>query len=154
MKNSKRPILVWIIFLWFVIGGVAGIYSTYNLSSGNTALPKGYEVPRSFFHYFQAYAFILIYMLSAALLFFRQALSRWLFFGAFVLSTLSSAYSLIFTNIPANQFLATAIFILVTLVIYGACAYYSWSLFEKGYFLNITHNKSSNSDGDKAAASS
>lgn len=149
--NVKRPKRIWLIFIWFMWGGVISLYQVYEISTGNIELPPGVEQPSGILYYLQAVGFHVITIVAATLIFFRFSVNRWFFLFMSVVTILSLPF-LIFSNaIPDQQFTAIILAMLFSLVIYVLITFYSFALLNSGYYKD-THNKSSNADAQKARA--
>jgi len=110
----KRPILVWIIFIWFVVSGLLAIYKFYTIAAGTAVIPEGMERPSGVLYYIKAFGFQLLAIASAVLLFLRIEISKWLFLAFLVLSALSGLYTMIFVKLPEQQ---ATVLIITTVVV-------------------------------------
>lgn len=151
-ENVKRPKRVWLIFIWFVFGGVASFYHLYKLSAGNVMLPPGVEQPSGILYYLQAVGFQLLAMIAATLMFLRLSVNRWVFSFMLGASTISMLITVLSGGIPEQQFTTVIVGMLFSLGIYALITWYSFILLTGGYYKS-THNKSSQQDASKAGAS-
>ncbi|MBB5213243.1 hypothetical protein [Microbulbifer hydrolyticus] len=136
MKSSeKRPVLVWLIFLWFVVTGIFALYQLYALYSGNIEIPAGMEKPEGVLYYFKGIFGVVLAVLAATLLFLRKSASRWLFLGLFIFTVVSGVFTLFTHEFPENQFTLIKYISVTTWIIYGLIVWYVFTLEEKDYFV-------------------
>lgn len=139
-QSAKRPVLVWVIFIWFIFAGCSALYQYYGIYSGHAELPEGIERPSGLAYFFQAVGFQLLFMLSAGLLFFKVAAAKWLFSALVVLSVVSMSHTLLTTHIPEGMQNFTYSVMAISLAIYVGITYYCFRLSSKGYF-NVSYNQ-------------
>ncbi|MFD1218495.1 MULTISPECIES: hypothetical protein [Microbulbifer] len=135
-SSEKRPVLVWIIFIWFVVTGISGLYQLYALYSGNIEIPEGMEKPEGLLYYFNGIFGVVLAVLAATLLFLRKSTSRWLFLALFIFTVASGVFTLFTHKFPENQFTLIKYISVVTWIIYGLIVWYVFTLEEKGYFVD------------------
>jgi|KBSSwiStaDraftv2_1062776.scaffolds.fasta_scaffold19435_2 hypothetical protein len=140
MKESiKRPKRVWLIFIWFVFGGVVNFYQIYNVATGNTVVPSGIAPPSGVLYYLEAVGSGLMAVVAALLMFSRISICRWLFLILLFTSTISIVYRTLSGEIPLEYFAQVYVGALISLGVYGLITWYSFSLLNNGYYK--THNK-------------
>ena len=144
--ENRRPKWVWVIFLWFVFGGLTSTYKFYTLLAGTMVLPAGVEQPTGAFYYFQAFGFNILAMVAASMLFFRRAANRWFFLAMLVISIPSILYSVLSSTIPENYLVSTLAIMAVTLGLYALIARYTFKLVNTNYYSGSSHNKQSKAD--------
>ncbi len=151
-ENVKRPKRVWLIFIWFVLGGVASFYQIYRISSGNVELPPGVEQPSGILYYLQAVGFQFLAMVAATLMFLRLSINCWVFSFMLGASIISMLFTLLSGGVPEQQTTTVIVGMLFSLGIYALITWYSFILLASGYYKD-THNKSSQQDASEAGAS-
>jgi len=137
-KNSvttKKPKLVWGIFIWFTLGGLYGLYNFYTLAAGTGEVPVGIESPSGVLYYVYAFGSVFLGMAAAILLFMRKTVSKWLFSILFGVTLLNSSYSILFGNMPEQYKAGVMAMLLFSLLIYGLITWYSFNLEKKGYYV-------------------
>lgn len=137
MENSfKRPKRIWLIFIWFLFGGLSSIYTALNLSTGHASVPTGLDSNIDWLFYVQAIGLPVFTAIAATCLFLRMAVNRWLFAIVLVLSALSFVHSFFFKSIPDEYLVATVITMLITLCLYSLITKYSFGLLKGNYYKN------------------
>ena len=132
--DSKRPVWVWVIFIWFTLAGLLAIYEFYTIAIGTAAMPEGVDRPTSLFYYVRAFGFQVLAMAAAIFLFFRKEIAKWLFSVFLGFSVVSSLYTFSFGTIPSQYKTMLIALTLITLLIYSAITWYAFKLKDSGYY--------------------
>jgi hypothetical protein len=137
MKESiKRPKRVWLIFIWFVFGGIANFYQLHNVVTGNAAIPPGIAPPSGIVYYLEAIGSGLLAVVAALLMFFRISICRWLFSILLFTTTISIVYRILSGEIPSEYFVMVYIGAFLSLGVYALITWYSFTLLNNGYYKN------------------
>ncbi len=134
-NDKKRPKLIWIIFIYMVLGGIYGLYSFYNISTGSIQLPEGFIKPSGVFYYLNAIIIFPLWILTAFLLFFRKEVAKWFFIGLLVYSILNSIDTSIYTTLPEQYHTIVVIAEIISLIIFALVTRYTFKLKEKEYYI-------------------
>ena len=136
-EKAKRPILVWVISIYFILSGLWGLVNLYGISTGAIELPEGMTAPSGIFHYIKVIAAAACLLLSAILLFFRQEIAKWFFLGYLIYSIISGLYSFVFSTLPGileeNKTMYFG-FIVISWIIFALIVRYTFKLKEKNYY--------------------
>jgi hypothetical protein len=129
-----RPVLVWIISGWFILGAALAAYSFLKLALGLSSPPPGIEVGAAL--YLRALIFHSLIVSSVALLLLRKALAIKVFLAAIIFSAVGPLYSLLTgpTAYPSNSTVLIAV--AAGLAIYGLVLAYFYKLKRSGYFVS------------------
>ncbi len=133
--ENKKPKLVWVIFVWFVLGGLLATYNFYTMYIGEGGVPEGFERPNGALYYLYAFGAQFFAMAAAILLFMRKVVSKWLFSILFGVTLLNSAYSIIFGSMPEQYKVEVIATLLFSLLIYGLITWYAFNLEKKEYYV-------------------
>ena len=133
-SDSKRPVWVWVIFIWFTLAGLLAIYKFYTIAIGTAAMPEGIDRPTSLFYYVRAFGFQVLSMAAAIFLFLRKEIAKWLFSVCLGLSVVSSLYTFTFGVIPNQHQTMLIAVTLISLSIYSAITWYTFKLKDTGYY--------------------
>ncbi len=133
----KRPKLVWVISIYFILSGLWGLVNLYGVSTGAIKLPEGMTEPSGIFHYIKVIAAAACLLLSAVLLFFRQEIAKWFFLGYLIYSIISGLYSFVFSTLPGileenkTMYIGSVV---LSWIIFALVVRYTFRLKEKNYY--------------------
>lgn len=133
--DSKRPVWIWVIFIWFMIAGFLAIYKFYTIAIGTAAIPDGIDRSTSFIYYIRAFGFQFLSMAAAIFLFLRKEVAKWLFSIFLGISTVSIIDTLISGAVPSQHKATVIPMMFIVLAIYSAITWYTFKLKEKDYYV-------------------
>ena len=138
--TSRRPKIVWAIFLIYGLGGVRPLYAIYLLLTASTNSSQRFEMSLSYI--FEVFCFLILPIIAATLMFFRVAFNRWLYAFVLVMSVIYLGFQGFSSfDIPQiNSFFMAAR--ILSIIISTLITWYSFRLLNSGYY-NLTKIKSS-----------
>jgi tetratricopeptide (TPR) repeat protein len=132
--QPRRPVAVWLIFVWVVFGGVTSLIDSYQFASSSAQLPPDIEMRFGTVQFILGIGVQLLAVVAAVLLILRMPASRWAF--AVVLGASSLAWGFTFLGgavpepLPGSLVVAAAI----SLGIGTLITWYTFVLVSKGYY--------------------
>ncbi|WP_295798075.1 hypothetical protein [uncultured Microbulbifer sp.] len=133
-STEKRPVWVWIIFIWFLVSAVSGVFQLYAMYSGAIELPEGFERPSGALFYLKAFITLALATAAAVLLFLRNSTARWLFLILLFVSLVSGVHTLFTQKFPAESATMIKVTSALTWALYALIVWYTFRLKEKGYY--------------------
>lgn len=135
VPGTRRPILVWIIFLFYLISSIQVIMGMFFIAAGGVDMPPEQQALLVRFTVFDrviGYANAAVTLIGVSLLFMlrRQAVS--VLAIAFALNLFSTAVVWYRFDIPANTSPKGILAQILGIVLFGAVVFYSWRLGKRG----------------------
>jgi hypothetical protein len=132
--QPRRPLLVWVIALWLIVGSLFALVSLYAVYSGRIVLPPGYARTTFQGHVIAQTVAFIVASLWAGVAFFR--LRQVAFTLAATLAALHTVGMLVLLaqgNMPGSGVDGTAIAqATLSTIVWAAISVYAWKLKQRG----------------------